>query len=213
MLRPFDLAARSLLIVGGLNWLSIAASKVDFVAATARARFGRPNIATRTLYGLVGGAALWSLARLIEQEAFPKKPRSARGSVRGAMTDNPTTVTPTTPVVEAARLLASEDVGSLPVVDGGRLVGVVTDRDLALRVLAEDKSPAEVTVGEIASHELVTVEPGEDLDRALHLMAKRQLRRLPVVEHGRLVGVLAQRDLALISDDSRAGELVERISE
>ena len=79
MLKPFDLAARSLVIVGGLNWLAIAAGKKDLVAEATRSRFGRPNLAARIIYGIVGGGALWSLSRLIEQEAFPKKPQRTAG--------------------------------------------------------------------------------------------------------------------------------------
>ncbi len=212
MLRPFDLAARSLVIVGGLNWLSIAAGKVDLVAEATRSKHGRPNLAARVVYGVIGGGALWTLSRLIEQEAFPKRSRSHGGSVRSAMTADPVSVPPSTSAAEAARLMQREDVGSLPIVENGRLVGVVTDRDLALRVVAEKGNPDEATVGEIASRDLVTVEPDQNLDRALHLMASGQLRRLPVVEDGRLVGMLAQADVATTASDERTGEVVERIS-
>jgi CBS domain-containing protein len=212
MLRPFDLAARSLLIVGGLNWLSVAAGKFDFVAYLTGSRHGRPTIATRTVYGLVGGAALWSLSRLIEQEAFPKRPASQRRPVRSAMSADVTSVDRGTPVREAARLLAREDVGSLPILEGGRVVGVVTDRDIVLRAVAEGRDIENVTVGEIASHELVTVEADDELDEALRRMARHQLRRLPVLEGGRLVGMLAQRDVALTAEDERAGAVVEEIS-
>jgi CBS domain-containing protein len=191
MFRPFDLAARSLLIVGGLNWLSIAAGNVDLIAEAARrSRIGRPNIAARTVYGIIGGAALWSLARLIEQEAFPKGRRADGPSVRHAMTSNPRSVEASTSAGDVARLLRSEDLGSLPVVDGGRLVGVVTDGDLARRVMAEGRVPGDVAVGEIASRDLVTFAPDQQLEDALRLMAQRRLRRVPVVEDGRLVGML-----------------------
>jgi CBS domain-containing protein len=216
MLKPFDLAARSLLIVGGLNWLSIAAGKTDLVAAAERSRFGRPGLAARVVYGIVGGAALWSLARLIEQEAFPKRAKSSDASasrhVRELMSSEPAAVAPSAPVVEAARLLREHDVGSLPVVEGGRLTGIVTDRDIALRVVAEGRDPAAVTVGEIASAKPATVRPDQRLDEALRLMAKKQVRRLPVVEDNRLVGILAQADVARNLDDARAGDLVEDIS-
>ncbi|HSP71217.1 MAG TPA: CBS domain-containing protein [Gaiellaceae bacterium] len=220
MLKPFDLAARSLLIVGGLNWLSIAAGKVDFVAEAARSRFGRPNLAARTVYGVVGGAALWSLSRLIEQEAFPKRPRATssgasprqRLQVREVMSAQPATVAPSTAVVEAARLMKQHDVGSLPVVEGGRLSGMITDRDIALRVVADGRDPDGVTVADIASGDLATIRPDQELDDALRLMAKQQVRRLPVVENDRLVGILAQADVARTADDARAGDLLEEIS-
>jgi CBS domain-containing protein/uncharacterized membrane protein YuzA (DUF378 family) len=210
MLKKLDLAARSLLIVGGLNWLSVGAGRFDLVAWATRSR-KRPNAAARTIYGIVGGAALFSLGRLIEQTVFPKRP-AAQGEVRDAMTTKPETVAPDTPVTEAARLLQHKDVGSVPVVDQGRLVGILTDRDLALRVVAEARDPAKVTAGEVASQELVTVKPTQSLAEALRLMARRQVRRLPVVDQGRLVGVLAQADIAQHVPDSETGEVVEQIS-
>ncbi|MBA3384855.1 MAG: CBS domain-containing protein [Actinobacteria bacterium] len=136
------------------------------------------------------------------------------GKVRDAMTDNPRKVDMTTPVAEAAKLMATEDVGSLPVTDGDRLVGIVTDRDIVTRVVAEGKDAQTATVGEIASKDLVTVDPQQDLDKALRLMAQHQVRRLPVVEEdGRLVGILAQADVAREGEDSKTGQLVERISD
>lgn len=212
MLRPFDLAARSLLIVGGLNWLSIAAGRYDFVAFLTGSRQGRPSLATRVVYGLVGGGALWSLSRLIEQQAFPKRPASRHDSVRSAMSADATSVARSTPVREAAKLLAREDVGSLPIVDAGRVVGIITDRDVLTRAVAEGKDVDTMTVGDIGSREPVTVSPDDRLDEALRRMAKHQVRRLPVVEGGRLVGMLAQRDVALTADEERVGSVVEEVS-
>jgi CBS domain-containing protein/uncharacterized membrane protein YuzA (DUF378 family) len=210
MFKKLDLAARSLLIIGGLNWLSTGAGRFDIVAWATRSR-KRPNVAARTLYGVVGGAALYSLGRLIEQTAFPKRP-AARAQVRDAMTSEPQSIKPATPVGEAARLLQQEDVGSIPVVEDGQLVGILTDRDIALRVVGEGRDPDAVTAGEIASHGVATVEPTESLDQALQLMARRQVRRLPVVEHGRLVGMLAQADVARRVTEAETGEVVEQIS-
>ena len=129
------------------------------------------------------------------------------------MTSNPQSVDPSTTVVEAARLMRDGDVGSLPVVEDGKVVGMVTDRDIAVRAVAEGKDPQGTKVGEIASKELVTVDPQQDLDEALRLMARHQVRRLPVVEEdGRLVGVVAQADVASEAGDEKTGELVEEIS-
>ncbi len=134
-------------------------------------------------------------------------------SIREVMTPNPTTVEPATTAGEAARTMKSEDVGSLPIVDGERLVGVVTDRDLTIRVLAEGKG-ADTTVGEIASKDVVTVDAGQSLDEAARLMAEHQIRRLPVTEEdGKLVGILAQADVAQTGHDSMTGEVVQQISE
>jgi CBS domain-containing protein/uncharacterized membrane protein YuzA (DUF378 family) len=210
MFKKLDLAARSLLIVGGLNWLANGAGRFDLVAWATGDR-KRPNIAARTVYGVVGGAALYSLARLIEQTAFPRR-SAARAQVRDAMTAEPQSVPPATPVKEVASLLQREDVGSIPVVDEGRLIGIVTDRDIALRVVGEGRDPESVTAGEIASSGVATIEPAESLDQALQLMASRQVRRLPVVEQGRLVGMRAQADVARRLPDAETGEVVERIS-
>ena len=133
-------------------------------------------------------------------------------TVQEAMTPNPTAVTPDTTAQEAARSLKTEDVGALPIVEEGRLVGVVTDRDLAVRVLAEGRG-AETTVREIASKDVVTVDPQQSLEEAARLMAEHQVRRLPVVEEdGRLVGMLAQADVAQAGHDTLTGDVVQKIS-
>src|SRR6266498_4965722 len=132
--------------------------------------------------------------------------------VRDAMTPNVRTASPSQSLADAAELMKLEDVGSVPVVQDGRPVGIVTDRDIVVRAVAERRDPQAVLVDEIASRELVTVEPEQDLDEALTLMARHQVRRLPVVENDRLVGVLAQADVAEEAKAKHAGELVEQIS-
>jgi CBS domain-containing protein len=130
------------------------------------------------------------------------------------MTSNPTTVQPSTPVVEAARVMRDEDVGLLPIVEGDQLWGTITDRDIVVRAIADGRDLQSTTVGEIASRDLVTIDPQQDLDEALRLMAKHQVRRLPVVEEdGRLVGIVAQADVAQAGDDARTGEVVQQISQ
>ena len=137
----------------------------------------------------------------------------AEKRVADAMTRDPRSVELETPVAEAAKILRDEDVGSLPVVRDGRVSGMVTDRDLAIRVLAEGRDPGSTRVADVVSDDPVTVRPNQHLDEALRLMARHQVRRLPVVEDGdRLVGILAQADVALTGDDERAGEVVEEIS-
>ena len=132
--------------------------------------------------------------------------------VRDAMTAEVRSATPTQSLTEAAEMMKAEDVGSVPVVDDGRLVGIVTDRDIVLRAVAERRDPQAVTIDEVASRELVTVDPEQDLDEALRLMAERQVRRLPVVEDGRLVGMLAQADVAIEAAGKKVAEAVEQIS-
>ena len=129
------------------------------------------------------------------------------------MTPGVRAVAPTDSVMEAARTIKEQDVGSLPVVEDGRVVGIVTDRDIVVRAVAEGVDPRTATVGDVASGDLVTVEPDEDLDDALKLMAQHRVRRLPVVENGRLVGVVAQADVALEANDKDAGEMLAEISQ
>lgn len=135
-------------------------------------------------------------------------------SIREIMTSNPSTVEPGKSVVEAARIMKQEDAGVVPVTENGRLTGMVTDRDIAIRVVAEGKDPQSTTVREVASTDLVTIDPQQDLDEALRLMAKHQVRRLPVIEEdGRLVGVVAQADVARKGDDTKTGQVVQEISD
>jgi CBS domain-containing protein len=129
------------------------------------------------------------------------------------MTPHPTSISSDAMVVEAARRMLSEDVGSLPVIADDKLVGMVTDRDLVLHVVAKDLDPHKVPVSDVCSEHPITVGPDERLDDALQRMAKDQVRRLPVVEDGRLVGILAQADVARTAHPESTGRLVEEISE
>jgi CBS domain-containing protein len=117
-------------------------------------------------------------------------------------------------VAYAAKMMRDEDVGLAPIVEGDRLVGTLTDRDIAIRVVAESKDPNVTMVEDVASRDLVTIDPQQDLDEALRLMASHQVRRLPVVEEdGRLVGVVAQADVAKEAKEKKVGEMVEDISQ
>ena len=134
--------------------------------------------------------------------------------VREVMTDRPRCVTPETPISEAARLMKSDDVGSLPILEGERLAGIVTDRDIVLQAVAEEKDPRGMPVREVASRELVTIGPEEDLSEALRLMASHQVRRIPVVdEDSRLVGIVAQADIAREVKDKDSGQMLQGISQ
>ena len=132
--------------------------------------------------------------------------------VRDVMTQNPTYVSPTQPVAEAARIMRDEDVGSLPIVEGNRVTGILTDRDIVVRGLAEGREASQLRVQDVASREVQTVEAEESLDEALRVMASHQVRRVPVVEDGRLVGVLAQADVAEHAKEKQTGEVVHEIS-
>lgn len=133
-------------------------------------------------------------------------------SIREVMTSEVKACEPNTTVAEAAKVMASEDVGPVPVVEEGRLTGIVTDRDIVVRVVAEGRDPNSTTVREIASSDLVTVSPDDDLEVALQQLARKQVRRIPVVEGDRLVGIVAQADIARLGSDAKTGEVVEEIS-
>ena len=134
-------------------------------------------------------------------------------SIQDVMTQNPCAIDADQPVSYAAKMMKDEDVGLAPIVEGDRLVGALTDRDITVRVVAEGKDPQTVKVREVASTDVVTVDPQQNLDEALTLMARHQVRRLPVVEEdGRLVGVVAQADVADEAKPKKVGELVEEIS-
>jgi CBS domain-containing protein len=133
-------------------------------------------------------------------------------SVRDTMTENPRSIGASTSVVEAARLMREEHIGSLPITEDEQLVGMITDRDITTRVVAEAADPQRTSVGDVYSRDLISIEPDKDLEEALRLMAQHQVRRLPVVENGRLVGIVAQADIALAHNEKETGELVEAIS-
>jgi CBS domain-containing protein len=108
--------------------------------------------------------------------------------------------------------MRDDDVGSLPLVEGSKCIGTVTDRDIVLRVVAESR-PLDTPVREIAAKQLVTIDPQQSVGEAMRLMAEHQLRRLPVCdEEGQLVGIVAQADVARYASPEQTGETVEQIS-
>jgi CBS domain-containing protein len=134
--------------------------------------------------------------------------------IKDVMTSDPCTIDADKSVAYAAKMMRDEDVGLAPIVEGDKLIGMLTDRDIAIRVVADGRDPDQVTVGEVASKQVVTIDPQQELDEALRVMAMHQVRRLPVVEEdGRLVGVVAQADVAREGDDKQTGELVQEISQ
>ena len=135
-------------------------------------------------------------------------------TVAEAMTAEPRVVPRTAPVAEAVKIMEEEDVGSVPVVDDdGFLCGIVTDRDVALRVVGDRRDPAATYVEDVASADPHFARPDESLDDAFERMAAWRIRRLPVVEGNRVVGMLAQADLVHELRDKKAGQLVEEISQ
>ena len=135
---------------------------------------------------------------------------------RDVMTENPVCAVPEDTVVRVAEIMKAQDVGPVPVVEtheSKRLVGIVTDRDLALLVVATDRQPSSVKVSEVMCRDLVTCRDDENADVALDLMKSEQVRRILIVdEAGRLAGIIAQADVAKSEGDRQTGDVVEKIS-
>jgi CBS domain-containing protein len=132
-----------------------------------------------------------------------------------AMTSEVVSVLPGTTIVDAALVMKNLDVGPLPVVDGGHLVGVITDRDITVRATAEGRDPNVTRVGEVMTHEVVACHADDDVRDAARLMQDVQLRRLLVVDdEGNLAGIVSIGDLALqTQDDKLSGATLEKVSE
>jgi CBS domain-containing protein len=133
--------------------------------------------------------------------------------VADVMTPGVETTTSSEALRDAARTMRKGDFGAMPVVDDGRLVGMLTDRDIVVRAVAEGLDPMSARVGDVASPSPVAVAPDQDLDEAMELMAEYRLRRLPVVDGERLVGVVSQADVALEANEKKTGSVVQEISE
>ncbi len=134
--------------------------------------------------------------------------------VHELMSTDVQTVDADQPAKAAAAIMKEANVGSVPVTKEDRkLVGIITDRDLALRILAECRDPQNTNIGEVMSPDPVTCGQNDALEAALETMQANQIRRLPVIDDtGRLVGILAQADIAKKADEWQTGELVEAIS-
>ncbi|MBD0420187.1 CBS domain-containing protein [Streptomyces sp. TRM S81-3] len=124
--------------------------------------------------------------------------------VRDIMTGDPVTVEPQTSVTDVARIMRDQDLGAILVTDGDRLRGLVTDRDLVIRSIAEGGDPEQTTVADACSGDLFTIRPDEELDHAVQLMREHAVRRVPVVEEGHPVGIVSLGDLAMERDPESA---------
>jgi CBS domain-containing protein len=134
------------------------------------------------------------------------------------MTKDPVYCLPSDAVARAAQLMKKENIGPIPVIKNERtkkLVGIVTDRDLALKVVADGRDPKVTKVEEVMTREVVTCRPEDDLQKALDAMLEHQLRRIPVVEDGnKLVGIIAQADVATrVNQPQKTAETVKGISQ
>ncbi len=132
--------------------------------------------------------------------------------VREIMTREPSTLAPASTIGEAATIMRQDDCGSVPIVDGGRLVGIITDRDIVVRVLAGGKDPKTTRVSDAMTADPVTVGPDSSVDDAQKVMAEHQVRRLPVVEDGRLVGLVVIGQVARRDDVKDVGETLKEVS-
>jgi CBS domain-containing protein len=136
-------------------------------------------------------------------------------TARDIMSDDCTCISENDSVLDAAKQLAKLDVGSLPICgEDERLKGMLTDRDIVVKVLAEGKDPASVKAGElgVGDGETVTIGADDSIDEALRTMSEHQVRRLPVIDGTELVGIVAQADIARNIDEEKVGDLVEAIS-
>lgn len=133
--------------------------------------------------------------------------------VREVMTKQPTTVEPDATLGEVATLMKQEDCGSIPVVEGGRLVGIVTDRDIVVRGIAAGVDPKTQRVSKVMSSDPITIGPDADITDAEKKMAERQIRRLPVVDGGKLVGIIVTAQIARAGNERTVGETLKEISE
>lgn len=134
-------------------------------------------------------------------------------TARDIMTTPAETLAPTATLTEAAQQLRDLNVGSLPILDGDHLLGVVTDRDIVVRGIAEGLDPSNATVAEVATGAVVTVDVDDDAEKVARIMGERQVRRVPVLDGGKLVGVIAQADVARDLDARTTGDVVEDISQ
>jgi CBS domain-containing protein len=134
--------------------------------------------------------------------------------IRDVMTLNPRTVAPTDTIQNAAQLMRDEDTGAIPVVDNGRPVGMLTDRDIVVRGVAQGRDVNDVSAGDVITSAVVTATPDMSTREAAQLMSEHQIRRLPVVENQRLVGIVSLGDIAVKEGkDSRSGDTLQAISE
>jgi CBS domain-containing protein len=133
--------------------------------------------------------------------------------IRDIMTTEIETAEPDDTLDEIAQMMRDQDTGAIPVVEDDELIGIVTDRDIVVRCIAAGNDPSEIAVDEIISGDLQTVEPDDDIETARRVMSEKQIRRLPVVENGRLVGMVSLGDLAVKTDEEDVADTLENVSE
>ncbi|EHQ90253.1 CBS domain-containing protein [Desulfosporosinus youngiae] len=134
--------------------------------------------------------------------------------VRDVMTQQVDWVAPTASIAEIARLMKNKDVGSIPICEDKKVIGMITDRDIVLKVIADGLNWESKTAKDIMNSQVITVTADQDVHEAAHLMSEYQIRRLPVVEQGKLVGIVALGDLAIEKIHiNEAGDALSDISQ
>ena len=129
-------------------------------------------------------------------------------TLRDVMTKDPTTLNADATLVEAARIMRDEDIGDLIILENGRLAGIVTDRDIVVRAVAEERTPDQTRVSQVYSSEVTTLPPDASIDEAVTVMREKALRRIPVVENDRPIGIVSIGDLAVEREpDSALAEI------
>ena len=198
-------------VAGAGAGLATFATLVTFISRRQRAqRLQRVQVRaqrqrTAAASGLAVVVILAGMMRARRRDRVP--------TVRQVMTPAVATVVTTDPLTSAAARMADLDVGSLPVLDAsGKLAGMLTDRDIVVKAVARGQDPRVVTAAQVAEAPVVTVGAEESVARALQLMSRHAVRRLPVVDGDSLVGFVAQADLAMHVDDSEVGVAVEDVS-
>ena len=185
-----------------------AAGRDDLATFFREAQVAQAGLAERAkellgIRGVVpgpGGAAMPGLTAEVGTAVPPEGITGGEEAVQlvaDVMTAEVVTIEPSASIAEAAKRMIQEEKGPLPVVEGDRPVGMVTDRDIIARVVAEERDPGSLTVGDIATRELVTIGSDQDVDEAGRLMDEHQLDRLLVVEGERLVGIISEADLRI----------------
>jgi CBS domain-containing protein len=134
--------------------------------------------------------------------------------VKDIMTPDPACCTRDTSLTDVARLMAEQDCGAIPVAEGGRLVGMITDRDIVCRTLANGKDPFEMAAGDCMTSPVASVRPESSLEECARAMQKNQIRRMPVVDqNGRCCGLVAQADLARHAPEPQTAQTVKQVSQ
>lgn len=134
-------------------------------------------------------------------------------TARDVMTGGAECIGETQSVLDAARRLAELDVGAMPICgEDDRLKGMLTDRDIVVKVLAEGRDPSAIAAGELGEGKPITIGADDPADEAMAVMKEHQVRRLPVIDGHRLIGIVSQADLARSEDSSQVGDMVEAIS-